>query len=275
MIMVLIGMYQGAMLFAGLALAFNALVFTSTNWGFIILLTFIGAILGLLAGILMRSATLDNVWALPTGSLVVALTVAIFAIAFDFFIFGVDRMHWRGIVALSLISSAPGLIVGWILAQQFAGDRPVGTPAQAERFSTARDPADRAPTFSSPREPLPPTSDSSDFSAIRSHQLERTLKSEVSQFPPDVQVGPPEEVRGSGGDMCVTATLSGRGRKLKLYLICAPDYPDDPPRLMIEQIDQLQGTSSEVRYRSQVIQQWGRNNRLRQVVEEVYRDFGR
>lgn len=275
MIMVLIGMYQGAMLFAGLALAFNALVFTSTNWGFIILLTFIGAILGLLAGILMRSATLDNVWALPAGSLVVALTVAIFAIAFDFFIFGVDRMHWRGIVALSLISSAPGLIVGWILAQQFAGDRPVGTPAQAERFSTARDPADRAPTFSSPREPIPPISDSSDFSAIRSHQLERTLKSEVSQFPPDVQVGPPEEVRGSDGDMCVTATLSGRGRKLKLYLICTPDYPDDPPRLMIEQIDQLQGTSSEVRYRSQVIQQWGRNNRLRQVVEEVYRDFGR
>lgn len=266
--MILIGMFHGAMLFAGLALAFNTLAFTTTNWGFVLLLTFIGAMLGLLVGVLLRNAEPANAWALPLGSVAVAMMVGILAMAFDFFIFGASDMHWRGTVSLSLISSAPGLIVGWIIAQQFAGDRLVDASGQA-----ARSPGVRLPPVRISREPLPPVQCASDFHAIRKQQLARILADEIGQFPSAVQVSSPEEVRGTGGNMCVTATLAGRGQMLKLYLICLPDYPDAPPQLVVERIDQLQGTSSEVQYRSQVVQHWGRNNRLHEVVEEVSRDF--
>jgi hypothetical protein len=270
--MIFIGMFQGALLFAGLALTFNVIVFTSTNWGFILLLTIIGAALGTLAGFLLHGSAPANVWALPLGSVLVVILVGVFAMAFDFFIFGSDQMHWRGILALSLISSAPGLVVGWILGQQLPESGTLGLSTPTSRFPDSARLSNPQSTFPPPREPLPLMQSTSEYQDIRSQHLVRTLGVELGQFPPDISSSPPQPV-GSSGSMCVTATVSGRGQQLKLYLVCTLDYPQEPPQLMIEQIDQLQGTSSQVSYRSQVIQNWRPNNRLYEVVNEVYQYF--
>jgi len=272
MFMILIDVFQGAMLFAGLSLAFNVVAFTSTNWGFIFLLTMIGALLGALAGALMRSAEPANVWALPLGSMTVAMIVGIFAMAFDFFIFGVDKMHWRAIIALSLISSAPGLIVGWILAHQFSvGDG--HQPSISPRFPGVSDV--RQPMPPALREPLPVVQTQADFHRVRWQQLEQMLQAEIRQFPSGMQATASQPV-GDSDNVCVTATLNRRGQTFKFYLVCTPDYPDEPPQLLTEQIDRLQDSAGqEVRYRSQVIQQWGPGSRLYQVVDEVYQVFSR
>lgn len=265
MLMILIGFFQGALLFAGLSLAFNTVAFTSTNWGFIFLLTLIGAVLGALVGIFMRDAEPANSWAIPLGSILVAIVIGILAMAFDFFIFGSEKMHWRGIFALALISSAPGMVVGWVLAQQFSEGAPSSRPSPSNR-SVRPSPAAR-------REPLPEMRTSSDFQNVQQQQLERLLQAEIERFPSGVQVVPPQPV-GASGNMCVTATLNGRGQTLKIYLVCTPDYPNEAPQLLVEQIDRLQGEAGrEVQYHSQVIRQWGAGNQLYQVVDEIYQHF--
>jgi hypothetical protein len=275
MLMVIIGMFQGALLFAGLALAFNVLVFTSTNWGFIFLITLIGAVVGTFIGFLLRPSEPSNVWALPLGSLVVAMVVAIFGVAFDFFIFGDDNMHWRGITSLSLIASGPGLIAGWMLAQQFAGEE-VASGGYYSSLSGSAEPSSRSRSqqepFAPPRQPLPMAQNSAEIPHLQTQQLAQVLNSEISQFPPDVQVDAPQKV-GESSNMCVTAIVHGRGQMLKLYFVCSPDYPHEPPQLMVEQIDQLQGSSHEVRYRSKIIQNWNSNHRLYEVVNQIRHDF--
>jgi hypothetical protein len=270
--MILIGMFQGAVLFAGLALGFNAVVFTQTNWGFLFLMTTIGSMIGLLLGLLLRNAGLVHPWMLPLGSIVVMTIVGILALAFDFFIFGIERMHWRGLASLSLVSSAPGLVVGWIMAQQFADNRVAGSQDHQERFpGRASDSPSASP--SPARAPLPPMNHPSDFDQIVNQRLATILSEEVRHFPPGVEVESLRGLQDAPGHLCVSATISERGQALKLHLICPPDYPDAPPQLIVEQIDRLQGTSQEIQYRSRVIAHWGRNNRLRDVVEEVYRAF--
>jgi hypothetical protein len=271
MIMMLIGMFQGALLFAGIALGFNAIVFTQTNWGFLVLMTMIGALLGLLLGLLLRNAGLAHPWMLPAGSIVVMLIVGVLAMAFDFFIFGLDRMHWRGLASLSLISSAPGLVVGWILAQQFT-DHLITTSQGGEQRFPSQAPAS-PPAYSPPRAPIPSMNTPSDFGRALNERLAKILNEEIRHFPPGVEVEPPKGLQDAPGHLCVSAAISERGQTLKLYLICPPNYPDIPPQLIVEQVDRLQSISQERVYRSRVIEHWGRNNRLRDIVEEVYQAF--
>jgi len=271
MFMVLIGMLQGAMLFGGLSLALNSVVFSSTNWGFVLLLTMIGAVLGALAGLLLRASEPVNVWALPLGSVTVAGVVGVLALAFDFFIFGGGKLHWRGIASLGLISSAPGLIVGWVLSHQF-GTGVERQIAAGRGFFGGRDLTQAAPRAI--REPLPVMQTTDDVRDARQQHLARLLQAEISQFPPALQVDAPQPV-GDNERLCVVASLAGRGASYRFYMVCAPDYPNDPPELLVEQVDRLQNTGGqELRYFSQIVRRWTPDSRLYQVAEELYRDFG-
>jgi len=273
MFMVLVGMLQGAMLFGGLSLALTSLISATTNWGFVVLLTMIGAVLGALGGIVLRSSEPTNVWVLPLGSITVAMVVGIVALAFDFLIFGSHDMHWRAIVSLALIASAPGLMVGWVLAHQFAPDDREPQAFEGASFSGRREASQTTPY--GVREPLPVIGSAEDARLARQQHLFRLLEAEASQFPSAMQVDAPQPL-GDAQQLCLVASLTGRGASYKFYFVCSPNYPSEPPELLIEQVDRLQGSGGqELQYFSQVIQQWTPSSRLRQVAEELYQAFGR
>lgn len=263
--LILGGFLTGTLFFTGLGLGLNSLFFADTNEFFLVMMALTGGIVGGVLGLLLRGTEpLAQAWLVPAGSLLLACIVLGFSLAFDYFIFGPDpdAMHWRGLITLSLLSVAPGLWVGWMLAQQMSDEmetRALTWPEQGARIGQT------AVTYprSGPN-PLTPVGHRLNGST----RLEQQLRQEAATLPPFCRNTQVTAVQGLAGVMCVTTQLNTRQGSLQLYLTCGADYPSSPPQLQVENIH----TGVELLLRPlPILEQWQPGYSLEDVAREVVR----
>ncbi|MCB0209621.1 MAG: hypothetical protein KDJ52_09835 [Anaerolineae bacterium] len=259
------GFLTGALFFTGLGLGLNSLFFEDINPFFLVMLALTGGMVGGILGLLLRGTEqLAHAWLVPLGSLLLACIVLGFSMAFDYFIFGPDGMHWRGLITLSLLSTTPGLLVGWMLAQQLSDEletRVLTQPDQRTRVEQTT-----APYTRSGPNPLI----SSEYRLNGSTQLMLQLQQETANFPAycrNTQITP---VQGMAGVICVTTQLNTRQGPVQVYLTCETDYPHIPPRLQLENIY----AGIELRLRPlPILEQWRPNYGINEVIREVARIY--
>lgn len=264
---------QGGVLFAGLSLGINAAFLQTTNWVFILIMTTIGTLLGGILGVLLHNNSPAGAWLMPVGSLISAILVGGLAVAFDYFI-GPESMHWRGIIALMMICSAPGLFLGWLIGQQVSGSEDRNQASRRRRGRAEIGTARRRPAPVPPA-PMGGTGDGSE--RLHGERLARILQSETQEVAGIRNVSGVEvsDVQGAGGSKCVTVTVPGQAETLQIYLICTPQYPERPPQLMAEAVDPRHGRSREIDVSSEVIARWNQQSRLSDVVRETIQQLAR
>lgn len=263
---------QGAVLFAGLSLGINAVFLQSTNWVFIVIMTTIGALLGGILGVLLHNNSPTGAWLMPVGSFIFAILVGGLAIAFDYFV-GPESMHWRGIAALMMVCSAPGLFLGWLIGQQVSGSEDRSRVPRRRRGRAETDAARRRP---SPVPPAPTGGTENGSERLHRERLNRILQSETQEVAGIGNVSGVEvsDVQGAGGSKCVTVTVPSQTETLQIYLICTPQYPAQPPQLMAE-VEPQHGRPREIEVDSEVIARWNEQNRLSDVVQEAIQRLAR
>ncbi len=225
-----VGILHGAFFFAGIGLCLS-LFLPQLNWGFLISLTIIGTIVGAGFGLFMQSVASSQIWAIPVGSLLVATVVSGLFMAFDYFI-GPNTIHWQASLSLALLSTMPGLFIGWILAQQLDGkieSRPVSRSDREDLYFPVNSSDSQRRPRAAPAVPM-----GTDYNG--SDRLEQYLQREIVGLPPIFQATQIRPINNMGGAMCLMTRLQTRQGMLQLYISCDPDYPNSPPYVQIENI---------------------------------------
>ncbi len=257
----ILGIFQGAALFAGFALGFNMLIYGHPNMVFVLVLMFLGVLVGAVVGLVVLKLDALSAMMMMGGSILTGLFFGLLVLAFDYLFF-TDSPHFEWIMTSVLLCTAPGVLVGWFISTQLGGGLDGGRRSESpeeERGSPVR-----------PDRPSVVRSSFSNDATVIDNRLQQEVQQLSREFD-NVQL---DRVSGTAGAQCVSLRLAARDRVYRLFLVCPPNYPYVAPQLMIEKINPRRPEQGEeVHYLSQTIIRWEQRATLVDIVHEVAQDL--
>lgn len=245
-------------------------LFISTNIVVILLLAFVGLIIGSSIGFfLLQGSSTEGHWSLFVGTVASGLLFVLLCSVLNLLLG--DNLQvtlpspFRTYTVVFLLTTPLGLLLGYYFSTNMSGSirgrsRSSSTPSARSRdrqISETRMGVE--PERAAPRPVMlpPPASGGATSGVSSAQQLVARLNEEMPTLKPFGQV---KIVDLQDGTACVVVTRTSD--QLSVYMVCHPSYPERPPEVSVEQ-PSLQQTHTNILFR------WnGTSHRLKDIVAD-------